>query len=140
MAKFPTIDAYALVNAVDLSDHLSEVNLGFDRDTPEGTSMGDVVHSFIAGGLEANTMSINFFADQASSNVNATLYSIHSGNAAVTVVVGAAGSSASSTNPHYSGSWILQNYNPISGAVGGAAMITSNWVRGAGTALTQVTA
>ena len=60
------------INSVDLSDHVSSITLNRNFDELEVTAMGDTAHRFVKG-LEASSVTINFFNDTATANVLQTL-------------------------------------------------------------------
>ena len=72
MAVFLNNGVVVTVNAVDLSDHVSSVTLNRQFDELEVTAMGDSGHKFVKG-LEASSVTIDFFNDTATSEVLQTL-------------------------------------------------------------------
>ena len=117
MAKLVFLNGAAVINGVNLSDHVSEIALTLSKDQVDVTAMGANAHQRL-GGLEDDKLTITFWQDFAASEVDATLYPIWTGGTAVTATVWAAGTTSSSTNPYYAGSVILADYNPIDGKVG----------------------
>lgn len=117
MAKLVFLNGYVSINSVDLSDHASEIALELSKEQVDVTSMGANAHQRLAG-LEDDKLTVTWWQDFAASEIDATLYPIWQGGTAVPFKVAAAGSTISSTNPSYSGSVILADYNPIDGKVG----------------------
>ena len=121
MATFVLYDAYLSVAGVDLSDHVRSVTVDAGQNMADDTAMGDAFVSNSAG-LATWSVSAEFLQDYASSKVDATLEPLLGiGNTAALVVKPTSGS-VSSTNPSYSGTGILESYNPIGGSVGDQAM------------------
>ena len=72
MAKHVLTNAEVLVNAVDLSDHVSSVTIETTRPEIDVTAMGASYQEFIPGLADA-TFTINFFQDFAAAKTHATL-------------------------------------------------------------------
>lgn len=135
MASFAFTDASVVINAVDLSDHVRSVTLNVEAEDLEDTAMGDTFRSRI-GGLKDWSVDIEFNQDFASSEVDATIFTIL--GTVVTVTVKPTSAAVSTTNPSYSGSVLISEYNPLDGSVGDLATTSVSWP-GAGT-LTRATA
>lgn len=116
MAIHKFTNAYVTINSVDLSDHVKSVVLNLGAETLDSTKMSDTTRNFIGGLLTAG-LTIDFEQDYASSKVDATIAALGLG-AATTIVVKADAGSTSSTNPSWSGSWVLSSYQPVGGTVG----------------------
>ena len=126
MATFVLYDAYLSVAGVDLSDHVRSVTVDAGQNMADDTAMGDAFVSNTAG-LATWSVSVEFLQDYASSKVDATLEPLLGiGNTAALVVKPTSGS-VSSTNPSYSGTGILESYNPIGGSVGDQAMASATF-------------
>lgn len=121
MGKKILTNGFAEVNSVDLSDHCHSITFGQGADAVELTAMGDTTHNFLPGLLNPS-LTLEFFQDYAADSVDATLSAILTGGAAVTVEVRPDAGSRSASNPGYTGDWMLESYDAISGTVGQAAM------------------
>ncbi len=117
MAKTVLTNAYVLINAVDLSDHVESVTLDVKVTDVDVTAMKDGGKNHIAG-LQDNQVTITFWQDYAASNVDATLSAMVTAGTPVAIKVGNNGSSFSATNPSYSGSVLLTDYQPVAGKAG----------------------
>ena len=136
MATFVLYDASLTVAGVDLSDHVRSVTVDAGQNMADDTAMGDAFVSNTAG-LATWSVSVEFLQDYASSKVDATLEPLLGiGNTAALVVKPTSGS-VSSTNPSYSGTSILESYNPIGGSVGDQAMASATFQ--SASALTRAT-
>jgi hypothetical protein len=82
-------------------------------------------------------MTIEFLQDYAASKVDATLEPRLGVGNTTTLVVKPTSGSVSSTNPSYSGTGVLESYNPIGGSVGDQAMATASFQ--SASALTRAT-
>ena len=112
------------VNAVDLSTLVSSVTLNRSFDELEVTAMGDSGHKFIKG-LEASSITIDFFNDEATSKTLQTLNSTWGTNTTVTVKQTSGATSA--TNPLYTMTCLVNNITPINGAVGDLSTQSVTW-------------
>ena len=136
MATFVLYDASVVVQSVDLSDHVRSVTIDACQNLVDDTAMGDTFQSNAAG-LATWSMSIEFLQDYAASKVDATLQPRLGIGNTTTLVVKPTSGSVSSTNPSYSGTGILDSYNPVGGAVGDQAMTTASFQ--SASALTRAT-
>ena len=103
------------INSVDISDHVSSATLSQTFDELEITSLGDTAHKFVKG-LEASTLSLDFFNDFAASQVTPTLQAAY-GTTVTAVLIPVKGKAVSASNPLYTVSILINNLTPISGDV-----------------------
>ena len=112
------------VNAVDLSNLVSAVTINRSFDELEVTAMGDSGHKFVKG-LEASSITIDFFNDEATSKTLQTLQTVW--GTSTTVTVKQTSSATSATNPLYTMSCLVNNTTPINGAVGDISTQSVTW-------------
>lgn len=134
MATFAFTDASVVINSVDLSDHVRSVTINVEAEDLEDTAMGDAFRSRI-GGLKDWSVDIEFNQDFASSEVDATIWPLL--GTTTTITIRPTSSPVGPTNPSYSGSVLVSEYNPLDGSVGDLATTSVSWP-GAG-ALTRST-
>jgi hypothetical protein len=103
------------INSVDISDHVSSATLSQIFDELEITSLGDLSHKFVKG-LEASTLSLDFFNDFAASQVTPTLQAAY-GTTVTAVLIPVKGTAVSASNPLYTVSILVNNLTPIAGDV-----------------------
>ena len=103
----------------DLSDHVASITITRKFDELDITAMGDTGHRFIKG-LESSTIAVEFFNDDDTNSVLATLQSQWGSNSAFKIVQTQTGGTAtvSPTNPLYSGVMLINNTTDVNGAVG----------------------
>jgi hypothetical protein len=114
------------VNAVDLSSLVSSVTINRSFDELEITSMGDSGHRFVKG-LEASSITIDFFNDEASSKTLQTLNSSSVWGNNVTVTVKQTNAATSASNPLYTMTCLVNNTTPVNGAVGDLSTQSVTW-------------
>jgi hypothetical protein len=124
MAVYLSNGVVLTVNAVDLSNLVSSVTINRSFDELEVTAMGDSGHKFVKG-LEASSITIDFFNDEATSKTLQTLQTVWGTSTTVTVKQTSAGTSA--TNPLYTMSCLVNNTTPINGAVGDLSTQSVTW-------------
>jgi hypothetical protein len=115
MANVVLTNAFVSLNSVNLSGFVRSVTLNYAAELQDDTAMGDSARSRI-GGLKDWSIQIEFFQSYAAGAVDATLFNLVGSTFAVEVRHSAA--AASATNPKYTGTGILESYQPVGGAVG----------------------
>lgn len=123
MAKYVIRNPVLTVNAVDLSNRASSVEVNSEKDLVDVTTFGASSKQNLVG-LGDGTISIDFFQDFAAASVDATLYPIHSAGSEVVITVKPTNAAVSATNPLYTMTGVLPNYTSISGGVGDASTIS----------------
>lgn len=128
MAQIVLTNAYISVNSVVLSDRANSVTLNYEIDSVESTTFGSGGHTFV-GGLQNNSIDIEFMQDFAAANVEATVFPLV--GTTTTVVVKPNGATTSATNPAYtlSGTF-LAAHTPVAAAVGEMAMTSLSFTGG----------
>lgn len=129
MAKHVLKDAFISVGGVDLSDHAESVSLPLEADAPESTAFGDNWRSRVGGGLKDWTIDVTWHQDFAASEVNATIWSVFEAGTAA-IVVREFSDATSDTNPGWSGTTVVTQYNPVTGNVGDLAKNSTSWPGG----------
>jgi hypothetical protein len=124
MAIYVNKDITVLVNAVDLTTYVTNVEVVKAVDSVESTSMSSSStngHTFV-GGIQNNTVTISFNQDFAATKVNATLTALV--GVQTTVVVRPTSAAVGATNPNFTLTGALMSeYRPVTGAVGDLATV-----------------
>jgi len=126
MAVYLSNGVVLTVNSVDLSNCVSAVTINRSFDELEVTAMGDSAHKFVKG-LEASSITIDFFNDEATSKTLQTLNSSSVWGNVVTVTVKQTSGATSASNPLYTMSCLINNTTPINGAVGDISTQSVTW-------------
>jgi hypothetical protein len=114
------------VNSVDLSSLVSSVTINRSFDELEVTAMGDSGHRFIKG-LEASSITLDLFNDEASAKTLQTLNSSTVWGNNVTVTIKQTNAAVSATNPLYTMTCLINNTTPVNGAVGDLSTQSLTW-------------
>ena len=124
MAVYLANTGILTVNAVDLSSLVSNVVINRSFDELETTALGDSGHRFVKG-LEASSISIDFYNDNLSSKTLQTLQTNWGSN--VTVTFKQLDTTVSATNPLYTMTCLINNTTPVNGAVGDLSTQSVTW-------------
>lgn len=124
MAKLVLTDAKVTINSVNLSDHIASVTLETKDDIVETTAFGSTAKTRVAG-LAENSVSLEFHQDFAATNVEATVYPLL--GLATTIVVQPTSSAVTTTNPTYTFSAVVTEWQPLKGGIGQLATASVTW-------------
>lgn len=124
MARLVLTDVYVSIGGVDLSDHIASVEISTEFEDIETTAFGDAGRTRVAG-LEDSSLSLDFHQDFAAASVDATIAPLVGSTAAFEVFP--AGTTIGATNPKYSGTVLVTEWTPLSGAVGELATASVTW-------------
>jgi hypothetical protein len=124
MAVYMGNDASVTINSVDLSDHVAQVSFTETSAELESTAMGDSNVTRI-GGLKDGSVTIEFHADFAASEVYATINPLL--GTTTTVLVVPVSGSVSATNPSKSVSALVTEVPFVDHAVGDLATVSVTW-------------
>jgi hypothetical protein len=124
MAKIVLTDAKVTINSVVLSDHISSVTIDTKDDIVETTAFGSSAKTRVAG-LVDNNVTFDFMQDYAAANVEATIYPLI--GTATTIVVQPTSAVVSTTNPTYTFSAIVSEWQPLKGGIGQLATASVTW-------------
>ena len=126
MAVYLSNGVVLTVNAVDLSSLVSSVTINRSFDELEVTAMGDSGHRFVKG-LEASSITIDFFNDPESAKTLQTLNSSSVWGSNVVVTVKQTSAATSASNPLYTMTCLVNNTTPVNGAVGDLSTQSVTW-------------
>jgi hypothetical protein len=124
MAVYLANTGVLTVNAVDLSTLVSNVTINRSFDELEVSALGDSGHKFVKG-LEASSISIDFYNDSATAKTLQTLQAVWGTNTVVTFKQ--INDAVSATNPLYTMTCLVNNTTPVNGAVGDLSTQSVTW-------------
>ena len=125
MARIVLTNALVTVNAVDLSDMISQITLNSSIDVVETTGFSSTAARTRIGGLADNSISLEFHQDYASGEVEATIFPLI--GTVTTVTVKPINAATSASNPLYTVSALVSEWTPLNGAVGELATASVTW-------------
>jgi hypothetical protein len=127
MARIVLTDVKCTINGVNLSDHIASVTLNTGTDVVETTAFSSTAAKTRVGGLQDNSVTLEFHQDFASANVEATINGTSSLVGTLTTVVVSPTSTVSATSPSYSFSALVAEWTPLSGSVGELSTASVTW-------------
>jgi len=125
MARIVLTDAKVTINSVNLSSYISSVTLSTSNDVVETTGFSSTAARTRVAGLQDNSVTIEFFQDFATSLVEQTIYPLL--GTTTSIVVLPTSSAASATNPSYTFTALVSEWQPLSGAVGEFSTASVTW-------------
>jgi hypothetical protein len=135
LAKFVATDYKVTINGGTVSSSLASVELPIEIDEQETTAFGSEWRTRIAG-LKSGSITLEFHQDFAAGALDSILWPLLGTNA--TVVVTPTSGSVTSSNPSYSGAFLVTSYTPYASTVGDLATVSVTWPLSG--ALTRATA
>jgi hypothetical protein len=121
MAKQVLTNAQVLVNSVDISNHVQQVDTPLQRAEVDVTSMGDTASEIVLGLADA-TWTVTVFNDYAVGNIDSQMFALSQTNTPFPVEIRPVNGARSTSNPGYTMTALLPQYNPIAGNVAAAVM------------------
>lgn len=115
---------YLLLNSVNLSAYVRNLSLKLANETGDDTAGANITAREYAPTIKTGNLTVTFNLELGAGAVEATLWAIYNGNAAVAFSCAVDGSTASASNPVYSGSVILTDFPPFEGEVGTKGEVT----------------
>ncbi len=128
-------DAFVVINAVDLSDHVASVNLSYSAAILETPVMGDAAQRRIVG-LKDCSAEIEFRQDFDAAKVDATLFPLVGVSTALRIRKSKT-DAISATNPEYQFNGILGELPLVSGSVGEVHNVSVTFANADGAALVR---
>lgn len=125
VAKFVLTAEKVLINSVDLSSFCAKAELQFkveDKDVTTYASAGWHEH---LGGLKGATLALEFFNDFAAGQLDSQLFALL--GTVTTFEVAGTQAARSASNPSYTGSVLITDFNPITGKVGDVDTVSVSW-------------
>jgi hypothetical protein len=124
LAKFVATDYRVTINGGTVSSSLASVELPIEIDEQETTAFGSEWRTRIAG-LKSGSITLEFHQDFAAGALDSILWPLLGTNATVTVVP--TSGSVTSSNPSYSGAFLVTSYTPYASTVGDLATVSVTW-------------
>lgn len=124
MAIFAFTDGTVIINSVNYSAYVKSVELNVEVDDLETTAMG-ATHKSRIGGLKEGSLSITFNQDFAQTTVDDRLWALL--GTVTTFEVRPTSGAASTSNPKYTGSVLITEWNPLGNSVGELAEVSVTW-------------
>jgi hypothetical protein len=124
VAKFVATDYTITIGGDDLSASLAAVTLDITVEEQDTTAFGATARTRI-GGLKDASVSLDFHQDFAADSIDATLFPLL--GTVVVITITPTASAISATNPTYSCSALVTQYQPFASNVGDLATLSVSW-------------
>ena len=124
MPKFYAQDYKITVGTANLSTSLASVTLDITADEVETTAFGSAYRTRI-GGLKDASVSLDFHQDFGAGAIDSLLFPLLGSTVAVKIVP--TSGTVTASNPEYSMSCLVTQYQPFAGAVGDLATLSVTW-------------
>jgi hypothetical protein len=124
LAKFVATDYKVTINGQNLSTSLAAVELPIEIDEQETTAFGSEWRTRISG-LKSGSITLEFHQDFAAGALDSILWPLLGTNA--TVVVTPTSGTVTSSNPSYSGLFLVTQYSPYASTTGDLATLSVSW-------------
>lgn len=125
MAAIALLNAYIAINGTDLSSYCKQVELPWESDDLDTTTFGAGGAHTRIGGLQDSSLSLTFNQDYANAALDSILWPLR--NTLVSFEVRPTSSAASTSNPKYTGTVLINKLVPISGSVGDLVEQSVDW-------------
>jgi hypothetical protein len=120
MPKIVLTNAVVRINSTDISTNVNQIELALTSDEIDTTSFGATGWRTVTGGLKSGSVTLSLHNDYASGALDQTLFGLF--NTSATFVVLPNGTVAGTSNPGYTFQALVNNIQPVSGAVGDLAV------------------
>jgi len=129
MARLVLTDASVVVNGINLSEFITSVALSTSEDVVETTGMGTAGARTRQSGLADNSLALEFNQDFATSGPEITINAVGASlvGTNTTVVIKPTSAAVSASNPSYTFSCVVAEWQPLSAAVGELSSISATW-------------
>jgi hypothetical protein len=121
MPKMVLLAEYVALNGTDLSSYCKKAELTTKVEEKETTTYASQGWKELLGGLKSGELGIDFLQDVAVSALDSIMWPLL--GTVVTFEVRLNNAAASTSNPKYTGSVLVNGWNPIQGSVGDEASV-----------------
>ncbi|WP_330242013.1 phage tail tube protein [Streptomyces sp. NBC_00525] len=136
MAKMVLTSEYVGINSVDYSDNVRKAELTVEVEDKDVTTFGSDGWTEVLGGLKSGELKVEFLQDFAAGQVDEDMWALL--GSVVTFEVRPTSAVVGTSNPKFTGSILVNGWNPIEGGVGDEASVSVSFpVSGAVTRATS---
>jgi hypothetical protein len=122
MPKMVLTSEYLAINGVDLSAYTSKAEVAVEVEEKDVTTYGSAGWKEVIGGLKSGNIAIEFKNDFAAAALDAIMWPLL--GTVPTFEVRPTSAIAGTSNPKYTGSLLVKNWNPVTGSVGDEASVS----------------
>lgn len=125
MAVLSFTDGYVSINGTNLSAYCKGITLDVEVEDLDSTAMGTSGYKSRIGGLKDGSLSLSFNQDFAASALDSVVWPLF--GTVVTFEVRPTSSAVGTSNPKYTGSVLIKEWNPFGNSVGELAEVEVSW-------------
>lgn len=125
MAVFALTSCFVSINSVDMSQYVAGVELSIEANELDTTDFASSGWKEVIGGLKSGNVRVRFNQDFASTTVDDRLFALF--GTVTAFLVRPTSASVGATNPNYTFSALINNYQPVTGNVGDLATMDLTW-------------
>ncbi|MEW1719776.1 hypothetical protein [Streptomyces sp. NPDC093109] len=122
MAKMVLLAAHVSLAANNLSDYTRKAELTVEVEDKDVTTYASLGWKEVLGGLKSGELSLEFLQDVAATKIDSLMWPLL--GTVVPFVVRLDTAPVSASNPQWSGSVLINGWNPIEGGVGDEASVS----------------
>lgn len=122
MAKMILLAAFVSLNGTDLSEYTRKAELTVEVEDKDVTTYASLGWKEVLGGLKSGELGLEFLQDVAATEVDSVMWPLL--GTVVPFVVRLDSSAVGTSNPQWSGSVLINGWNPIEGSVGDEASVS----------------
>lgn len=122
MAKMVLLAAFVSIGGNDLSSYSRKAELTVEVEDKEVTTYASLGWKEVIGGLKSGELSLEVLQDVAATKIDSIMWPLL--GTVVPFVVRLDNAVASASNPQWSGSVLINGWNPIEGSVGDEASVS----------------
>ena len=112
---------YLSINGTALSSYTKKAELSVEVEDKDVTTYASLGWKEVLGGLKSGELACEFLQDFAASQLDSIMWALL--GTVVTFEVRADQAAVGTSNPKYTGSILIKNWNPIEGSVGDEATV-----------------
>lgn len=129
MAALVLTNASVVINGINLSEFITSIAISTSEDVVDTTGMGSAGARTRVSGLADNSVTIEFNQDFAAGGPEVSINAVGSSlvGTNTTIVVKPTSAAVGATNPSYTFSAVVAEWQPLSGAVGELSSISTTW-------------
>jgi hypothetical protein len=121
MAKMVLLAEFVSINGTDLSSYCKKAELTTKVEEKEVTTYGSLGWKELLGGLKSGELALDFFQDVAASALDSIMWPLL--GTVVPFEVRLSNAVVGTSNPKWTGSILINGWNPIQGSVGDEASV-----------------
>lgn len=122
MPKMVLLAEYVSLNGTELTEYCRKAELSTEVEDKDVTTYASAGWKELLGGLKSGELGLEFLQDAAATKIDSIMWPLL--GTVVTFEVRLSQAAVGTSNPKYSGSVLINGWNPIEGSVGDEASVS----------------